>query len=53
MSTSNITVRLPVEETLLVLIEEWRRRQAGIPSRTEAVRRLIKQALAASERAAA
>jgi hypothetical protein len=51
MRTPSITVRLPLKEPLLKLIENWRGRQAKIPSRTEAVRELLKQALAESERA--
>jgi metal-responsive CopG/Arc/MetJ family transcriptional regulator len=43
---SRAAVRLELTDPLLKDVEEWRRSQAKIPSRTEAIRRLTKQALA-------
>ena len=53
MRNSKKTVRLPLEQRLLILIENWRRSQEKIPSRTDAVRQLLKRALKESEHAAA
>jgi metal-responsive CopG/Arc/MetJ family transcriptional regulator len=36
---------LSLEPSLLVRIDEWRRKQPDIPARAEAVRRLIRLAL--------
>jgi hypothetical protein len=38
-------VRLPLEGPLFALLEDWRRSQAKIPSRTAAIRQLLQQAL--------
>lgn len=34
-----------VEPSLIAAIDEWRAKQAGIPTRAEAVRRLVRQGL--------
>jgi hypothetical protein len=41
------TVRIELEEPLFGLVEGWRRSQLKIPSRSEAVRRLLAFALSA------
>jgi hypothetical protein len=41
------TVRIELEEPLFELVEGWRRSQSKIPSRSEAVRRLLESALSA------
>ena len=46
-------VRLPLEGPIFTLVEDWRRSQPKIPSRAEAVRLLIQQALNAADQAAA
>jgi hypothetical protein len=40
-------VRLQLEGPIFALVEDWRRSQPKIPSRSEALRLLIKRALAA------
>jgi hypothetical protein len=42
-------VRLNLNGQLLVLVEEWRRSQPQIPSRTAAIRQLIGHALSSRE----
>jgi hypothetical protein len=44
------TVRLPLKEQLLDEVEEWRRSQPNIPSRTRAVMELLSLALAQYQR---
>ena len=50
---SRAAVRLDLTNPLLTDIENWRRSQEKIPSRTDAVRELLKRALKESEHAAA
>jgi hypothetical protein len=38
-------VRLELEGPIFVMLEDWRRAQSKIPSRSEAVRRLLELAL--------
>lgn len=38
-----------VEATFLAAIDDWRRKQPDLPSRAEAIRRLVEQALKAPE----
>ena len=38
-------VRLALEGPIFALVEDWRRSQPKIPSRNEAIRQLIQQAL--------
>jgi Arc/MetJ-type ribon-helix-helix transcriptional regulator len=42
-------VRLDLTDPLLTDIENWRRSQKKIPSRTDAIRQLVKRALEESE----
>ena len=46
------TFRLPIqaEPSLIVLIDDWRKKQRDLPSRSEAVRRLIKLGLSHKEK---
>jgi hypothetical protein len=43
-------IRIELEGPLFHLVENWRRAQRKIPPRSEAVRTLLEQALAASDR---
>lgn len=45
-----VPVQVRLKETLLETIDAWRRRQADLPTRPEAIRRLIEQALAPDAR---
>lgn len=38
-------INLRVDEALLTKIDDWRRRQDDIPTRSEAIRRLVRKAL--------
>jgi metal-responsive CopG/Arc/MetJ family transcriptional regulator len=42
-------VRLDLTDPLLTDVENWRRSQEKIPSRTDAIRQLVKRALEESE----
>ena len=46
---SRAAVRLDLTDPLLTDIENWRRSQEKIPSRTDAIRQLVKRALEESE----
>jgi metal-responsive CopG/Arc/MetJ family transcriptional regulator len=46
-------VQVRLHQKLLQAIENWRRGQESLPSRPEAIRQLVKQALEESQRAAA
>ena len=46
---SRAAVRLDLTDPLLTDIENWRRSQEKIPSRTDAIRQLVKRALKESE----
>ena len=48
---SHAAVQLRLKSDTFVSLENWRRAQPKIPSRAEAVRLLIEQALGAPERA--
>lgn len=41
------TVRVPIHasQSFIVMVDDWRRRQPDIPSRSEAIRRLVEKAL--------
>jgi metal-responsive CopG/Arc/MetJ family transcriptional regulator len=43
-------VRLELEDQLFTKIENWRRGRPKIPSRSEAVRQLLEQALTAAQK---
>jgi hypothetical protein len=45
MDENAAAVRLELEGPIFALVEDWRRAQPKIPSRNEAVRLLIQQAL--------
>jgi len=45
MQENAATVRLELEGPIFALVEDWRRLQPKIPSRNEAIRLLIQQAL--------
>ena len=54
MHEQTAIVRLPLEGPIFALVEDWRRSQPKIPSRNEAIRQLLQQALErSSERAEA
>jgi hypothetical protein len=42
--------RMRASDTFLKSVDAWRRKQPDIPTRSEAIRRLVEQALAASKR---
>src|ERR1700677_2862555 len=44
-----LLIGLRWHEPELALIDAWRRKQGDLPSRTEAIRRLVAQALAAAD----
>jgi hypothetical protein len=46
---SRAAVRLDLTDPLLTDVENWRRSQEKIPSRTDAIRQLVKRALEESE----
>ena len=45
MHEQTAVVRLPLEGPIFALVEDWRRSQPKIPSRNEAIRLLLRQAL--------
>ena len=45
MEENAAAVRLELEGPIFALVEDWRRAQPKIPSRNEAIRLLIRQAL--------
>jgi len=45
MHEQTAVVRLPLEGPIFALVENWRRSQPKIPSRNEAIRLLLRQAL--------
>ena len=45
MDKDAAAVRLELQGPIFALVENWRRAQAKIPSRNEAIRMLIRQAL--------
>ena len=49
MHEQTAVVRLPLEGPIFTLVEDWRRSQPKIPSRNEAIRLLIQQALNAAD----
>jgi len=46
MDEQTAVVRLPLEGRIFALVEDWRRSQPKIPSRNEAIRQLLRRALA-------
>ena len=44
------TFQMRVDEDFLKSIDDWRRKQPDLPSRSEAIRRLVAMALEASKR---
>jgi hypothetical protein len=50
MHEQTAVVRLPLEGPIFALVEDWRRSQPKIPSRNEAVRMLLWQALERSSK---
>ena len=46
--TERFEMRVP--RSFLISVDEWRRKQPDLPTRSEAIRRLVEKALAASKR---
>jgi len=46
-----IKFQFAISEEMEAAISEWRRRQADLPNRSEAIRRLVEAALAADRKA--
>lgn len=41
----NTTLSLPIEKSMVEAIDKWRGQQPGVPSRSEAIRKMVQHAL--------